>query len=46
LFPACPPAEMLSDVGSCELTRRSRAIPENARDKLWLDLILLVHQAS
>jgi len=40
------PAEILSDVGSCELTRRSRTIPETASGRLWLDLILLAHQAG
>jgi len=45
-FVSCLPAEMLSDVGSCELTRRSSAIPEVASGGLWLDLILLAHQAS
>jgi hypothetical protein len=43
---ACLPAEMLSDVGSCELTRRSSAILGTASGRLRLDLILLAHQAS
>jgi hypothetical protein len=43
---ACLPAEMPSDVGSCELTRRSSAILGTASGRLRLDLILLAHQAS